>query len=72
MTREEKRRILNDVFFKPSEMIVGEKTLNHLVDTLDDVCYQLSPTVSKLSVLKDELKDIRRVIKTIEDGSKVS
>ena len=39
MTREEKRRILNDVFFKPNEMIVGEKTLNHLVDTLDDVCY---------------------------------
>ena len=72
MTREEKRRILNDVFFKPNEMIVGEKTLNHLVDALDDVCYQLSPTVSKLSVLKDELKDIRRVIKTIEDGSKVS
>ena len=67
MTRQEKRNLLNEIFFKPNEMIVDDRSLNLLVDSLDDVCYQLSPTISKLNHLKDYLKDIKREIERVEE-----
>lgn len=67
MTRQEKINLLNEIFFKPKEMIVDDRSLNLLVDTLDDVCYQSSPTISKLNQLKDYLKDIKREIERVEE-----
>jgi|TARA_B100002003_G_C13984503_1_gene475987 hypothetical protein len=72
MNRQEKRIILREIFIRDKGVFVDDKTLNHLVESIDNAIFNLSPTNTRLDILKDRVGEIEREIKSIEEGSKVS